>query len=519
MAEYGDENENTLNTHHSNIKDVAQKVKPVGPLSQRLTRLAQKTSKKLVPSTAELERMYVEAKRQELQELRRKNERSCYEAINNPQDHNSSRSITPCRSVCSENSSEGYEDSSRCSSLNRQQTRSKFGPGTPWKPQLTVPKAPTLHTSWRPRSYSRGRDRQGSDDQVPHPGAWSRGLRGSYSRSASVGSSRQGSRRTSHQGSAAPSPARSTSSVRSTRSVRSQAPALTFEKPGFDLSTPLRKVAQGLSKDLMTPSPARSVRSCASLRSCSESLASLQSRLSKLSRCSGSRCRAFSTDELERIRAEEGKRRLSELMKHNAKAYKQAINCPDMRIGHHSLELTVPHEFNLSVTNRSTSSSKGPHEDRRKADWSNTLRRESRESQSPARDAWQPQLTAPRAPILQTANRQRSSSSSRSNSVRRSVSAKQLPARERVAVQRHLQRTASAREAACKATEQVHPKALKLSPEDELWIQAASTAEERAERARTAMKSLRQKARAEETERLWVFRRPAPAQTHGRPAA
>lgn len=517
MAAYGDENENTLNTLHDNIK-VAEKVKPaVGPLSQRLTQLAQKTSTKLVPSTAELERMYVEAKKQELQELRRRNERSCYEAIHNAKEYNPSRSITPCRSVCSENGSEGFEDcetGSHCSSRNRQQTRSKLGSGTRWKPQLTIPKAPTLHTSWRPRSYSRGRARQSADDQVSHPGAWSRSLRGSHSTSASVGSSRQGSRRTSHQGSAAPSPARSTSSVCSTRSMRSKAP--TFEKPAFNLSTPLRKAAQGLSRHLMTPSPARSARSCASLRSCSESLASLQSRLSKLSRCSGSRCRAFSTDELERIRAEEGKRRLSELMKHNARSYKQAINCPDMRIGHHSLELTVPQEFNLSATNKSTSSSRGPNQDRRKGNWSKTLRRES---ESPARDTWQPQLTAPRAPVLQTANRQRSSSSSRSNSVQRSMSSKQLPARERVAVQRHLQRTASAREAACRATEQVHPKALKLSPEDELWVQAASTAEERAERARTAMKSLQQKALAEEKQRLCIFRRPTPAQRHGRQAA
>eukprot|EP00434_Breviolum_minutum_P023557 symbB.v1.2.020782.t1/scaffold1766.1/size102418/1 len=93
-------------------------------------------------------------------------------------------------------------------------------------------------------------------------------------------------------------------------------------------------------------STTRSVRSMRSARSGSNiSVDSQASRTSSL-------CSRLSSLDLEEMAAEEGRRRLKSQLRRNAKSYQQAINNPDMRRGHHSLKLTVPEEFHLSV-NRS----------------------------------------------------------------------------------------------------------------------------------------------------------------------
>jgi len=191
---------------------------------------------------------------------------------------------------------------------------------------------------------------------------------------------------------------------------------------------------------------------------------------------------------------EEGRRQLAEMLQRNARTYKQAINFPDMRRGHHSLDLTMPEEFSLSVSNRSVSLHKprGAPSDQRA--WSKSLR----SAQSSGREAFNPTLTVPSAPNLRTSSRHRSSSASsrrrgdRDSSMKRSMSCRSMPPREQDAVQRHLERVSSARGAT----------SIELKEEDERWILTASTAEERAERARVAVNKKREEAWNQEKQRL-----------------
>eukprot|EP00933_Yihiella_yeosuensis_P066268 TRINITY_DN7046_c0_g2_i1.p1 TRINITY_DN7046_c0_g2~~TRINITY_DN7046_c0_g2_i1.p1 ORF type:complete len:578 (+),score=98.63 TRINITY_DN7046_c0_g2_i1:75-1736(+) len=546
-----DENSNVLNTNIANEKDELATKKVVSD-PDRLQHLAEpRVATKLIPSTAELERMYIEGKRRELQNSRRRNEDACRNAISNPQvmrksgskitvprefnlsrSNRGSRCNTPSRSVCSESDMEldsvgtGKEWQGSSSRRGRSSSRPRSavaGPGTPMKPALTVPKGPNLLTSWRPRSISRSRaEAMQEHDMAMTPQAWSQSLR----RAAGRNSSRSSSRGSSRQGSAQPSPARSNMSIRSarsTRSTRSSRKPPQFNAPVFnaEASTPLRCSSRGRGRSsLVTPSPARSaMSSCSSQRSCSDmSLASVNSRFSRLSMSSTSilaRCPGLSTEDLKQLQAEAGRQELSELMAHNAKAYKQAIHCPDMRRGHHSLELTVPDEFTLSVSNRTDHSY---HSARSAAPsgtggskverWTKSLRQPS---ESPSRAAWQlGKLTAPKAPNLATSSRQRSTSvsSRHSSSGKRSMSCKSLPPREQEAVKKHIERTASAHQAA------------KLSKEDEQWIQSAAGAEARAERARSVMKAKQDQALAEEKQRLCIFRKPEDkSQSRGRAEA
>lgn len=477
--------------------------KPQGVKDPELStqsRFSTKTS--LAPSTAELQIRYMEAKRTELKEIRLRNERSCYEAIHNPQtavkrttqvtvprEFNLSRSSTPrrSRSVCSEcsdmeldsNAGDGWSTSLRRRGRSSSRQRSRA-------PNLTEPAGPVLYTSWRPRSISSGR--RAAEEAHTHPSTWSSSLRGRRPSSTSRSSSRASSR----QASAAPSPARSVRSVsvRSTRSTRSRCPRL--EAPIFQVSTPSRST----SRRGVTPSPARSCLSGSDM-----SLASVGSRLSRRS----SRTRGLSTADLEELEMEDGRRQLKEMMRQNSKSYRQALNFPDMRRGHHSLDLTVPTEFNLSVSSRLSrlpGSASEREDSRSRSSWAKSLRT----SESPGPAAFKPKLTAPCGPTLRTSRDRSSSASSRGKgeSAQRSMSCHNMAPREQEAVKRYLERATSV-----KAKPRASPD---VSEEDQKWIQAAGTAEEKAERARLAMSKRMEEAWNEEKQNL-PFR--ARASNHG----
>mmetsp|Transcript_84478 Transcript_84478/g.149507 ORF Transcript_84478/g.149507 Transcript_84478/m.149507 type:complete len:522 (+) Transcript_84478:114-1679(+) len=495
-----DENENILNSQDGLKATKLQGLK----VSEMSTQSRFSTTSSFAPSTAELQMRYMEAKRVELKELRLRNERSCYEAIHHPQaavkrttkvtvprEFNLSRSSTPrrSRSVCSDQGSDMEIDSNagdRWSTSLRGRSSSRLSrnrSSSLRRPQhdLTVPTGPLLYSSWRPRSISTPRT---AAEAHAHPSAWSSSLRGQ----APGSRSRSNSRDSSRGASAAPSPARSVRSVsvrstRSTRSTRSRGPQL--EAPAFQVSTPSRCASR---RGTVAASPARSTSSCSDM-----SLASVGSRLSRRS----SRTRGLSTADLEELEMEEGRRQLKEMTRHNEKCYRQAINFPDMRRGHHSLDLTVPTEFNLSVGNRTSrlpgSASEG-EDSRGRADWTKSLRT----SESPSRAAFQPKLTAPCGPLLRTSSRQRSSSVSsrdQESSAQRSISCYSMAPREQEAVKRHLRRAASV-----KAKPRACPDV--VSEEDKHWIQAAGTAEEKAERARLAMSKRMEEAWNEEKQNL-----------------
>lgn len=352
---------------------------------------------KLMPSSAELEKRYIDAKR-------RPEQRQELLSISSNSDVNS-----------------------------RRHGRSQK--------ELTVPRGPVLHTSWRPRSTDKGRRESQS-----------------LGRSTPVGTPR---------------------SRNTPRTPR-------LEAPSFEMSSPRSTCRAGFLN--MTPesvrsgrSTTRSVRSMRSARSGSN--ISVDSQASR----SSSLCSRLSSLDLEEMAAEEGRRRLKSQLRRNAKSYQQAINNPDMRRGHHSLKLTVPEEFHLSV-NRSE---RGHRSCQERPSWLNSLR--------PTTDAgkWTMELTVPLGPQLNTSRR---SCSRDRDSRRRSVSCKRMPQREQDAIERHLQRTRSQ----VKAPMPIDVK-VQLTEEDQRWIQDASSAKVRAARARTAMQKRSEEAYNKQKEKLFVF--------------
>ncbi|CAK9102955.1 unnamed protein product [Durusdinium trenchii] len=375
--------------------------------------------------------------------------------------------------------------------------------------ELTVPRGPVLHTSWRPRSTERG-----VGDAAASP--WSQSLRDS-----------------------APETPR-----------RLEAPRFEVSSPGPGARTGRRLNMTPESVRSARSTSVRSVRSVRSARSCSN--------FSIDSRCS-SQCSRMSSLDLEEMAAEEGRRRLKELMRQNAKSCYQAINFPDMRHGHHSLKLTVPEGFNLSVSNRADPPGYPKQEDCSSINekWSKSLRPEMFVK-------WTRELTVPLGPQLRTSRTRRSlSAREHSSSRKHSVSCKGLPAREREAIARHLQRSKSqALEApeivqvkeemaghdcrgcavspfftalpvcvllgrtpglvqawsgfVCPAWPRHAPCFLRLGPglaqlteEDRQWIQGAENARARAARARTAMQKRSEEAYDKQKQQLFVFGSPS----------
>eukprot|EP00930_Biecheleria_cincta_P030043 TRINITY_DN2084_c0_g1_i3.p1 TRINITY_DN2084_c0_g1~~TRINITY_DN2084_c0_g1_i3.p1 ORF type:complete len:468 (+),score=58.83 TRINITY_DN2084_c0_g1_i3:68-1471(+) len=450
-----DENNPALSNSADAGKPEAEPLKPCLP-----------NLRPLAPSTAQLQMRYMESTRQQTERPR---------AV--------SQSSTPrrCRSTCSDNSdmdldsSVGEEDSTRRRGRSR---NSKVR-------DLTVPTGPTLHTAWRTRSSSLERT---AGEANSHPSTWAGSLRDGLV----FQGSRSKSRASSRQGSAAPSPARST---RSTRSARSRVPQL--EAPAFS-ATPSRSLSRNRLSSTITPSPGKNKWSCSDM-----SLASVGHSVGS-SRTSGNSTRScLSSADLQELEMEEGRRQLAEMLRRNARTYKQAINFPDMRRGHHSLELTMPEEFNLSVSNRTVMTQKPREVPPDQRAWSKSLRSEK----SPGRAAFNPTLTVPSAPNLRTSSRHRSSSASsrgcgeRDRSMKRSMSCKSMTPREQEAVQRHLERLSASRETTA-AELQMGSMSRQLGEEEERWILTARTAEERAERARAAVNKKREEAWNEEKQRL-----------------
>jgi len=438
-----------------------------GKLDAELLKLCPSTPRPLAPSTAELQMRYMEAMRQQ-------NEPSRANAVN--------QSGTPrrCRSTCSDNS-----DMDLDTSVGVDSTRRRGRSRNSKVRDLTVPTGPMLQTAWRARSSSRERT---AGEAHSHPNSWAGSLRDGHG----GGGSRSKSRASSRQGSAAPSPARST---RSMRSARSRGPQL--EAPAFS-ATPSRSLSRSRMSAAVTPSPGKNKWSCSDM-----SLASVGHSVGS-SRTSGNSSRScLSTDDLQELEMEEGRRQLAEMLQRNARTYKQAINFPDMRRGHHSLELTMPEEFNLSLSNRTVRMQKPKEAPSGQRAWLKSLR----SAHSPGRAAFDPTLTVPSAPNLRTSSRHRSSSAAsrgrgeRESSMKRSMSCKSMNPREQEAVQRHVERISSWRDTTS-VESRMASMSSKMGEEEERWILTARTAEERAERARVAVNKKREEAWNEEKQRL-----------------
>lgn len=159
------------------------------------------------------------------------------------------------------------------------------------------------------------------------------------------------------------------------------------------------------------------------------------------SRASSRSRQRLSTDEIEELRIAAKREELKALRKQNERRARKAKHAEPV-CNYRSLSpLTVPKEFNLScsaTSARSVLSEIGPEV--AENGWVHSLR-----SVEPSRGrAWEPELTVPAAPFLETSVRSRSVSSSRDGSVgprQRSTSLNRFP-REQVAMERHFERIA-----------------------------------------------------------------------------
>lgn len=147
------------------------------------------------------------------------------------------------------------------------------------------------------------------------------------------------------------------------------------------------------------------------------------SRLSRLSRRSTSR-RALSSEEIEQLQIALKRSEVQDLMKENAKSYRQAIDYPEVRSDNRSTEVTVPREFNLSrhttPGRRCGSQAAGSDSEGSDFDFSTSLRRSRSQSRPRSARPWKPKLTVPKSPRLHTVHCARSASV-RSNASCRSV--------------------------------------------------------------------------------------------------
>jgi len=461
---------------------------PIGSLCEpsvesRLGQLSKRTCSKLIPSSAELERAYIEKKQHDLRRQRVRNEKSCYSAIHCPEGVSSAtarsrtltvpqefnlsvnRATTPSRSVCS---ADTVSDTSDCESewshsLRKRPQRVGSKEQRAWQPQLTVPEGPALRTAHRARSTSSRRSARGN----PH---------------------RECSR------SAAPSPSPSdgsSMSIGSAQSVRGRSHG--------------RRAAHHMPGKT---SPSRSVQSYRSASSSASdmSLVSFRSHLSRLSRLSQrhqSRDKR-SSEELEQLKVEAKKKEVQNIMRHNERACRDAICNPPSLSFPRTSNLTVPQEFNLSCGSARERSCRHDTSVERR-DWAGSLKGSSAQrSQSVNRDL-QMKLTVPEEPNLLTAHRARSASS-RGATRQRSMSKHRHP-REQAAIEQHLGRVAAARSVQDKsgksgadASARKHSRA-----ETEQWVRQAADAEERAQRARLVAQAEHEAALAAQKEQLCIF--------------
>jgi len=151
----------------------------------RWTQLSRRSSLRRHPSSKELEEMEVEQKRREVHELIRRNRVSCHRALNAvdscsagraasrpmkmtvPKEFSLSAPPTPRSPPASASPSESEEDTLRSRSLSAKATPARKPPQTkPWRPQLTVPKPPELHTTRRLSACGTGRLSKAPSDDV-----------------------------------------------------------------------------------------------------------------------------------------------------------------------------------------------------------------------------------------------------------------------------------------------------------------------------------------------------------------
>lgn len=223
--------------------------------------------------------------------------------------------------------------------------------------------------------------------------------------------------------------------------------------------------------------------------------------------------RHLSSAEIEQIRIGLKLREVKDLMKQNERTCSEAIHFPDVGRVKRSLKVTIPKEFSLScpaTPQRARSCASDAGSDCDDKEWSRSLRRpqpsSSREG-TPSREHSRGRLTVAQGPYLRTAHRSRSSSrESRSQTPNTRSMLHKFP-REQAAIERHVFRAASAMVTMSNAPSiscNVAPSASKgLRPPEgvdaEQWVHDASTAEERAQRARAVAESKREQ--AEETEK------------------
>jgi len=138
-------------------------------MASRMSRLSQRSQRHL--SSEEIELAQADAKRREVQRLMRLNEKAYKEAIRCPDVHHRHHSL-------SATVPEEFEFSTRRSSRSKGAFRgfaeesSEAGPwerslrggaaAAEWRPQLTVPEGPELHTAGRSRSLSSVRSERGA---------------------------------------------------------------------------------------------------------------------------------------------------------------------------------------------------------------------------------------------------------------------------------------------------------------------------------------------------------------------
>uniref|UniRef100_A0A7S4UXC7 Uncharacterized protein n=1 Tax=Alexandrium monilatum TaxID=311494 RepID=A0A7S4UXC7_9DINO len=480
-------------------------------VDSRTSTLSRRGGSRLAPSSAELERSYMERKRHELRQMRARNEKSCYEAIYRPDvphgvrqgqrsavltvpqefSLSTSRATTPARSIRSDAESDSGFDAGSDSdggsewsrSLRHHSARRSEGESKPrsWKPELTVPRGPALQTSSRARSSSvRSGPEHGTDQ--PSASSWQASLRG-------------GARESSRSA----SPSHSVASWCSVCSSRSQSRARS------------RQRCRGRS-NLETPSPNRSVASWRSPASSSVSDMSLVSDASRSRPTRGcSRRRTMSTEELQRTEVDVKRHELADLLRRNERSCREAIRNPDLGGRQHSASITVPKEFNLSRgSTRAPAHQSGSHSARQRRDWSHSLRQPLRSAES----LGPRELTVPEGPQLMTSRRTRSTSAEPRPPSQHTMSRHRLP-REQAAIENHLGRTASARalhedpqRLAAGRSQPVRPPPHAAGPDHGARPGGAGAdagAEARAQRARLAAQARHEQALANARERLCVF--------------
>jgi len=250
------------------------------------------------------------------------------------------------------------------------------------------------------------------------------------------------------------------------------------------LESPMRKkIAFGHSAEQrVAPSPARSAS--ADSRACSEY--SNESRLSQLSRPRTLPKDALSSEDLECLRAKEERHALRKQMRHNERAYKEALLCAQAEVG-----------LSQRCTERVLTLPKGP------------------ELRTPFRAA------RIRSTSWHGPEKSLEAMTSRSDGVGLWGGIRKHPiAREQVAIERHLERSAAAALASssisCTSVQKPHmaEKQVARVPDGvdvEKWVREATTAEERAQRARAATLARRDSIWEQERSKLCVFRSSAAA--------